>query len=94
MAKAKFKIGTLVKIEKKGDDDLQSYFGEVTAILMGSDGFSYHINNDNFIGESEILQAYRPIAKPKTRRPRAKKQAKIDVGTLVDNHGAEIRQVQ
>ena len=76
--KPKFKVGTLVKVEKDRGSEIQSYYGEITAILTGKDGFSYHINNDNFIDEADILQAYAPIAKPRTRKPRAKKQAKID----------------
>lgn len=80
MAKAKFKIGTLVKIQDNtvvaGDVPVVNAtfaHSEIDAVVTKKDGFAYQLTNGQMISESDVICAYKPIAaaKPRVKKPKA-----------------------
>jgi hypothetical protein len=75
MAKAKYKIGTLIA-KSVGDEgeEKQLRFGKVAAIIVVASGFSYVMEGDDVseaISEDDVDSAYRPVI---PRQPTQKKE--------------------
>lgn len=61
MGRAKFKIGTLVKVSNE-DAEGTFLFGQVEGIVTRADGYSYQVSGfDSVVAEDEVLEAYRPV---------------------------------
>lgn len=70
MSKAKYKLGTLVQIK---DESGEIVYGTVESVITKKAGYSYILDGSHPVEESEIVNAYRAIAKAKGKR--AKKPA-------------------
>ena len=66
----KYKLGTLVKIQKDNQEEIT----EITGFYTNKDGFHYETADIEVVNESDIVQAYR--AMPKKRR----KSKKVENG--------------
>lgn len=74
MAKAKFKLGSLVRTA--ATEDQAAEMGRVTGVIQREDGVHYELDNgreeDLEIREDEVEAAFREI-KPRESKPRAVK---------------------
>lgn len=76
MAKAKFKLGTLVEVRSDGGN----YLAKITAIIATNDGYMYRVSaegreTDEEIFETDVVAAYKPVV-PREPRERKTKTAK------------------
>lgn len=82
MARAKYKLGTLVQT----DSGTGTEYGVVTGITTKAAGYSYHLDDsDTVVEEDSITNAFRPIiarkvaakkvAKKPARKPRAEQES-------------------
>ncbi len=74
MARAKFKLGTLVEIGT-GEDNQDIEFGVVTAVITTREGYAYKVD-ENEVKEDQILNGYRPIVARQVKKSAPKKNAK------------------
>lgn len=80
MAKAKYKIGNLVKFTTARGFTT----GTVSGILTTEQGFSYQMEDDaSFTPESDIITAFREIKPRATKTVRAAKKSKKTTETHV-----------
>jgi hypothetical protein len=66
MARAKYKIGTFVKVAE--NDECPALFGAVEEIRITSTGVMYKVTgDDNAVAENDIATAYREVAQRKVK---------------------------
>lgn len=81
MARAKYKIGTLVQVKKENSEGTE--FQTIEGIITRNDGFSYLLRDNESVDESAIVSGYRPIParKMNLKRKSTKTRAKNSQAT-------------
>lgn len=75
--KAKYKLGTFVKIAETAD--VPPHYGAVEAIVQTVDGTKYGITGlDDNVSESEIAAAFREIKPRATKTSKSKRTKTLD----------------
>lgn len=74
--RAKYKLGTLVQFASSGTQG--NGHGMVTAVITRTTGFQYEVDEikEQFLEESEITAAFRPVTQRKTKTKQPTKTAK------------------
>lgn len=74
--KARYKIGTFVKVGET--EDAAASYGAIEEVRLTLEGVTYKVTNlDDAVSESEIVAAYREVkpraSKPRNAKPRTRK---------------------